>query len=159
MRGHGTKGKKRKRNTHAEGRELQPQDEDGLEGKIPGEVIEDGAESEALKEVEKAKDDPVGEPLDVILGRGRLDGFEGEIRGEGPADEIGDERGEGVDKVEKDEERGGANNGVRFGDLGALLERVEDRIFRQLESCASSATGEDRKHREKGHTSLSSWLT
>ena len=38
-------------NTHAELRELEPEDEYTLEGEIPGEVVEDDTEREALEEV------------------------------------------------------------------------------------------------------------
>lgn len=107
--------------THFEGRQLQPQDKDGLEREIPGEVVEDDAEGKALEEVEEAKNDPVGKPLDVVLGAGRLDGLEREVRGETPADEIGDEGGEGVDEVEDDEKRGSTNDRVGLGHLRALL--------------------------------------
>ena len=53
---------------------MEPEDEESLEGKVPGEVIKDDAEGEALDEVEEAKDNPVSEPLDVIAVSGRLKG-------------------------------------------------------------------------------------
>ena len=52
-----------KENTHAELRELEPEDEDALEGKVPGEVVEDDGGGESLEEGEDAEDDPVRRPL------------------------------------------------------------------------------------------------
>jgi len=71
-----------------EGRELEPDDKHRLEGEVPGNVVEDDWEGEGLEEVEEAEDDPVREPLDVVMRRRRLDGLEGEICGKAPSDEI-----------------------------------------------------------------------
>lgn len=62
--------------TYTEGRELEPDNESRLEGEVPGDVVEDDAEGEGFHEVEEAEHDPVGEPLDIIVRRGRLDGLE-----------------------------------------------------------------------------------
>lgn len=90
------------------------------------------------------------------MGGGRLDGLEGEVRGEGPADEIGDGGGEGVDGVEDGQEQQGAEDGVCLGDLGALLEVVEDGVLCELwvggVSAGATAVG-------LGLASLSSWST
>ena len=53
--------------TYTGDRELEPEDEDGLEDEVPWDVVEDEAEGEGLEEVEEAKDDPVGQPLDVVI--------------------------------------------------------------------------------------------
>lgn len=61
-----------------------------------------------------------------------LEGLEGEVRGEGPAEEVGEEAGE---KVEEDEGGKGAADGedtVRLGDLGLLLELVESGVLGEL---------------------------
>ena len=63
---------------------------------------------------------------------GALERLDGEEGGGGPADEVGDGGSEGVDRVEDDEEDGGAEEGVALGDLGALLERVEERVLGKL---------------------------
>jgi hypothetical protein len=60
---------------------LEPDDEDGLEGEVPRDIVEDDTEGEGFEEVEETKDDPVGEPLYVIMRRGRFDGLEGEVSG------------------------------------------------------------------------------
>jgi len=53
-----------------EGRELEPDDQDRLEGKVPRDVVEEHAKGEAFQKVEEAKDNPVGEPLNIVMGRG-----------------------------------------------------------------------------------------
>ena len=121
-----------KENTHAELGELEPEDEDALEGKVPGEVVEDEAEGEALEEGEGAEDGPVGEPLDVILVSGALESLDGEVGGDGPADEIRDGGCKGVDGVEDGKENDGTEEGVALGHLGALLERVQDGVLGEL---------------------------
>lgn len=52
---------------------------------------------EALCEGEEAKDDPVGEPLNVILGLGCLEGSKGEVGGCEEANKVGEKAGEAVD--------------------------------------------------------------
>ena len=111
---------------------MQPEDEEGLEREVPGEVVEDDAEGEGLEEVEEAEDDPVGEPLDVVGGTRGLEGLDGEVGGEGPADKIGDGGREGVDAVEDGEEEDGTEEGVALGHLSALLEGVQDGILGEL---------------------------
>ena len=134
------------KNTYAEGGELQPEDENGLEGEIPGEVVEDNAEREALEEVEETKDDPVGEPLDVVMGRGRLDSLEREVGRKTPSDEIRNGGSEGVKRVENDDEDETTNNSVSLGDLSALFEVVEDRVLGELRSVSELCLS--RKYRE-----------
>ena len=126
------KQRKERDDTHAELGELEPEDEEALEGKVPGEVVEDDAAGEALDKGEEAKDDPVRQPLDVVLVAGALERLDGEVGGQGPADEIRDGGRERVDRVEEDEEDGDAEEGVALGHLRALLERVEERVLGEL---------------------------
>ena len=123
--------------TYASDRELEPEDEDGLEGEIPGEVVEDDAESEAFREVEEAEDDPVREPLDVIGVARALERLDGEIGGKSPAHEIRDRRRKRVDGVENSKQDDGTEESVALGHLSALLEGVQDGILGELagESC------------------------
>lgn len=109
----------------SESGELKPDDECRLEGKVPGNVVENDREGQALKEVEETEDDPVGEPLDIVVGGGGLDGLEGEISWESPADEIGDGLRGSVEGMENDDEDDEANGGVDLGDLSSLLKVVE----------------------------------
>ena len=118
--------------TYASLGEPEVDDEGGLEGKVEGEVVEDGAESPAFEEVEAAKDDPVCQPLSVIASRRALDRLEREVCRYSPAEEVGDGQGEGVDEEEKNEECTGAEDSEGLGHLGALLKVVERRILREL---------------------------
>jgi len=116
----------------AESGELEPDDEDGLEGKVPREVVKHQTECNALGEIEEPKDDPVCKPLYVILVSGGLKRLEGKECWNSPSNEAGHGAGKGVNKVEKSEEKNAAKDGVRFGDLGALFKRVQNGIFREL---------------------------
>jgi len=116
----------------AESGQLEPDDEDRLEGKIPREVVKDNTKRDAFREVEKAKDDPVCEPLDVILVSGGLERLERKEGWNCPSNEGGYGTGEGVHEVEKKEEENAANDSVGFRDLSALFERVQNGIFREL---------------------------
>jgi hypothetical protein len=116
----------------AEAGELEPDDEDGLEGEVPGEVVQNYTEQEALSEVEEPKYDPICEPLDVILVSGGLERLKREECRESPSNEVGHGASEGVDKVEKSEEDDTTKNKVCFGHLGALFKLVEDGVFREL---------------------------
>jgi len=60
----------------AEDRKLEPKNEEGLEGEVPGEVVKDDTECKAFKEIEEAEDDPIGEPLYVVLRASRLECLE-----------------------------------------------------------------------------------
>lgn len=70
-----------KKRTYAEGWELEPDYKERLEGEVPRDVVEDDTEREGFEEVEEAKDDPVGEPLYVIMGGRGFNGFEREVGG------------------------------------------------------------------------------
>ena len=120
------------RNTYAESRELEPDDECRLEGKVPGNVIENDTEGEGFKEVEGTEYDPVGEPLYVIMRAGTFDCLEGEVGRETPADEVGNGCGEDVEGVQKDDKQNTTDNSVGLGDLGTLLEVVEHRVLCEL---------------------------
>lgn len=118
--------------THSESGELEPKDEDGLEGKVPWDVVEDDAEGHGFQEVEETENDPVGEPLNIILVTCGFKSFEREERREGPTDKVGDWCGKGVDAVEESEQCDSTENKVRLGHLGALLDVVQHGIFGQL---------------------------
>lgn len=70
--------------------EHEPDNGKGLYGVVPGNVVEDDA-GEGLEESEHAENNPVGEPLDVILRLGALKSLEGEVGGDEEADEVGQE--------------------------------------------------------------------
>ena len=60
---------------------MEPDDKEGLEGKVPRDIVEDDTEGEGFEEVEETKYDPVGEPLYVIMMRWGFNGFEREVGG------------------------------------------------------------------------------
>ena len=123
-------------NTHAELRELEPEDEYTLEGEIPGEVVEDDTEREGLEEVEETENDPVREPLDISGVARALERLDGEIGGKSPAHEIRDRRGKRVDGVENSKQDDGTEESVALGHLSALLERVQSRVLGELAGVA-----------------------
>lgn len=71
-------------------REHEPDNGKRLDGVVPGNVVKDDA-GEGLEEGEHAEDDPVGEPLDVILGLRALEGLEREVGGDEETEEVGQE--------------------------------------------------------------------
>jgi hypothetical protein len=113
---------------------LEPDDEDRFEGKIPREVVKHQTERDALGEVEEPKDDPVCKPLNVILVSGGLERLEGQECWNCPSNEARHGAGKRVDKMEKSEEKNAAKYGVGFRNLGALFERIQNRIFHELRS-------------------------
>lgn len=158
--------------TYTEGGELEPEDEETLEGKVPGEIVENDAEGEAFQEVEETKDDPISKPLDVILVAGRLYCFNGKESGKDPTDEVGGWLSECIDGVEDEKEDDAAEESVGLWNLSTLFELDEDGVFGELGEkkkrkksrvmTVSKQTGvRERKVRDKGvkaeiRTSLSS---
>ncbi len=150
--------------THAGSWELEPENENGLEGVVEGEVVEKDAEGKRLDEIEEAKDDPVRQPLDVVILARGLEGTEAEVGGKSPADEVGGGCGEGVDKDEEGAEDGAAEDQSGLRDLRAGLDVEEHGVARQLADWRGRARkrrGEHGRRAEKsgknGYTSLSSW--
>ena len=68
---------------------LTPDGEQSLEDKPHWDPVEDGTETHGFTEVETSKDDPVGEPLLVIVGTWALDSLDREVGWESPSDEVG----------------------------------------------------------------------
>jgi len=116
----------------ASSRKLEPNNENALKGEVPGDIVQEGADGDVFDEVQGTKDDPVGEPLDVIIGCGGLDCEEREVGGQSEADQVGDDAGEGVDEVEEGKENNAADEDVSLGDLSALLQVEEDGIVSEL---------------------------
>jgi hypothetical protein len=112
--------------------ELEPEDKEGLEGIIEGEIVKDRSQGERFKEVEESENDPVGEPLDVILVSGCLDSLEREISWEEPSDEVRGRGSEGVNEDENRSETDRTQNKEGLGDLSTLLKVFEDRVLVEL---------------------------
>jgi hypothetical protein len=121
---------------YPEGRELEPENEEGLEGEVPWEVVEDNAEGEGLDKGEGTKDDPISQPLNIILRSRGLESLEGQEGGESPTEEVGNGGSERVEGVENEEERDRADDDVSLGDLSALLESLQGRIVVELSGIA-----------------------
>jgi hypothetical protein len=113
-------------------RELEPENEEGLEGIVEWKVIENWSQGDGFEEVEETEDDPVCEPLDIIFVTRAFDSLEGEISGKSPANEVGNWRSECVDEDEKGENEDASKDKEGLGDLGAGFEIVKDRVLVQL---------------------------
>jgi len=116
----------------AESGQLEPDEEDGLEGEIPGNIVEHDTEGKALCEVEGAEDDPICEPLNVVLVSGGLESLEGEVCWDGIADKVGYRCGKRVHEMEKSEKENTSKYGICFRNLGAFLESGENGVVREL---------------------------
>ena len=126
-----------KERTYAEEREPEPEDEQRLVCEVPGPIGEHDVERERLDDVEEAEDGPVGDPLGIVMRRGRLDGFQGEVGRGGPADEVGDRCAGGLEVVEENERTDTAEGNVCLGDGRALLKAREGGPLFELGSVVS----------------------
>jgi len=114
------------------GRELEPENKEGLECIVEWEVVKDWSQGKALEEVEESEYDPIGKPLNVILVLRRLDSLDGKIGRECPANEVGNWSSKSIDKDEESHKSDTASNEGRLGDLSTLLEVVEHGVFSEL---------------------------
>lgn len=116
------------------GRKHEPDGEKGLENKVHRNPIENRPQTHRLDEVERTKDDPVRQPLLVIVALRRLNGLDGKISRESPADEVGDGLGKAKHVKEDEEDRGEtkSDDTIGLGDLGLLLKLTEDGVSVKL---------------------------
>jgi hypothetical protein len=112
--------------------ELEPEDEEGLEGIVEGEIVKDHSQGEGFKEIEEAENNPVGEPLDIVIVTGCLESLEREISWEEPSDEVRGRGSEGVDEDENRSDTDSTPDEEGLGDLSTLLKVVEDRVLGEL---------------------------
>jgi len=110
-------------------RELEPENEEGLEGIVEWKIIKDHSQSDRFSEVEETEDNPVCEPLDIIFVTRAFDGLEGEISGKSPSNEVGNWSSECVDEDEKGENKDASEDEEGFGDLSASFEIVKDWVL------------------------------
>ncbi len=118
--------------TYTESWELEPKNGDRLDCEVPRDVIQNNAESKRFQEIEKSKDDPICEPLDVIMSARTFNSPEGQVGGDTPTHKVGYRSSKGVERVKKDKKQQSANDAVRLGNLSALLEIVQDRVLGKL---------------------------
>ena len=70
------------------------------------------------------------------MGTRRLEGLQGEVGGESPADEVRNGCSERVEAMEKEEERDGTNDDVSLGNLSTLFDVLQDGVVVELSSIA-----------------------
>lgn len=115
-------------------RQHQPQGGEKLDGEVMRNVVEHHPQRGRFNVVQESEDDPVTQPLRIIP---RLRGFQsvnGEVRREGPTDEVGDGLGE-TEEVEEDEEgedNSKPNHSISLGDVRPRFEVVEEAEFGEL---------------------------
>lgn len=114
------------------GGKLQPKNEGGLDREVPGEVVEDDTKGDALEESEEAENDPVSQPLDVIVMSGALDSDVGQISRECPSNEVRDGQRKGVDEDEKKEGDDAGDGAVCFRYTSPVLHLDEERVLAEL---------------------------
>ena len=115
-----------------EGGQPQPQEKDKLEGVVEGEPVDDA--DQALDDGEEGEDDPVRKPLRVIVLGGAEERLEGVVAGDDEAGDVGQELAAQVEDDEEEVERGQADDTVRLGDAGLLLEVDESGVPGELET-------------------------
>lgn len=127
---------------------------EGLEGVVEGEPVKNKVD-ECLDEGEESVDNPVRQPLDVILGLRRLQSAHREVCGQEEADHVGQEAGKDVeeDQLEmihksqsaavddreeelhatyQSEDGEAADGDVGLGHIGSLFELDQRRVFLEL---------------------------
>ena len=85
--------------TYSESGQLQPKEKYGLDREVPREVVEDHAEGGTFDEIEKGENDPICEPLNIVIGGWCLNGSEGQEGRDDEADKVGDGCRNGIYQV------------------------------------------------------------
>jgi len=109
----------------------EPEDEGGLGNKVEGEVVKNRPKGGGLDKVEETENDPVSQPLLVIILGGRLQSLDAQVSGDSPSDQVGQGGGqsEQVEKDQKDESASESENTVDLGDTGLGFDPVEDGVL------------------------------
>lgn len=112
----------------------EPRDEEGLANEVEGEVVKNRPESGGFDKVEETEDDPVSQPLLIVVLSRALQSLHAQVSGDGPSDQVGQRRGqaEEVEKDQKDESSGGREDTVDLGDSGLFLGLVQDGVLREV---------------------------
>jgi hypothetical protein len=108
--------------------------EDCLEDVVHRDPEKDEADAGGFGEVHQAKDDPIGQPLLIVVGTGAFDCLNREISGKSPADEVGNGRGETehVEEDQDDEREDEGEDTVGLGNTSTSFEVTKDREFVEL---------------------------
>ena len=118
--------------TYTEGGELEPENEEGLEGEVPWEVVEENTEGKRLDKGEEAEDNPISQPLDIILGSRGLEGLERQVGWKAPTEEVRNRGSERVEDMEEEKEADGTDDHVGFGNLSAFFKRLQHGVVVEL---------------------------
>ncbi|SRR5260221_7254107 len=78
------------------------------------------------------EDNPIGQPLHVILVTGRLDGLDRKASGKNESNQVRDRVSEGVDEEGNQHQDSSTNCTISFGDLRLLLEDICGAILGEL---------------------------
>jgi len=113
-----------------EGGEGEPQKENKLEEIVEREPVYNA--DKALNNSEEREDNPVGQPLGIIVLVMGKQGVERIVSRDDETGNVGEELAAEVKQDEEEVERDRANNGVGLGDRGLFLEVVESRVLGEL---------------------------
>lgn len=113
-----------------EGREREPEEEDELEDKVKGEPVDDL--DEALDHGEQSENDPISQPLSIILLGVAKQRTERVVGGNNEASKVGKKLTAEVEDDEEEVESSDTDDGVGLGNTGLLLKVVEGGVFGKL---------------------------
>lgn len=113
-----------------EGREREPEEEDKLEDVVEGEPVDDL--DEALNHSEKREDDPVSQPLSIILLVVSEEGTKRVVARDDETSEVGQKLASEVEDNEEEVESADTDGGIGFGNTSLLLEVVEGGVLGEL---------------------------
>lgn len=110
--------------------ERQPEEEDELEDVVEGEPVDDL--DQALNDSEESKNNPVRQPLGIILLVVSEECLERVVTGDNKTGKVGQELAAEVEDDEEEVEGTESNNSICLGDTGLLLGVVEERVLGEL---------------------------
>lgn len=113
-----------------EGREREPEKEDKLEDVVEGEPVDDL--DEALNHCEKREDDPVSQPLSIILLVVSEEGTKRVVARDDETSKVGQKLASEVEDNEEEVESADTDGGIGFGNTSLLLEVVEGGVLGEL---------------------------
>lgn len=113
-----------------EGREREPEEEDKLEDVVEGEPVDDL--DETLNHSEKREDDPVSQPLSIILLVVSEEGTKRVVARDDETSEVGQKLASEVEDNEEEVESADTDGGIGFGNTSLLLEVVEGGVLGEL---------------------------
>lgn len=113
-----------------EGREREPEEEDELEDKVKGEPVDDL--DEALDHSEQSENDPISQPLSIILLVVAKQRTERVVGRNNEASKVGKKLTAEVEDDEEEVKSSDTDDGVGLGNTSLLLKVVEGGVFGKL---------------------------